>query len=168
MPRIVIVQYLVMAAAWLLTLIAWPLQAVEYRYSIGLYWTRNTSEFVQNQCEYWWSLIQKPAAISPLGMLHMLLLSLTLVGFATFILGVSLVRRRFIWPTTARQIIRGFSLTLLALPLSLLMPANWNWPQPLPGMYLLATAHVLMCAALWITPAKLETAGFPVEPSAKI
>ena len=166
MPRVVIVQYVLMAAAWVVAFVSWPIRAVELNGFLGWHWMPDTAEFVRLLFEQPRLLIQESLPLSPSHMLHTLWLSLVLIGFVFFILGVSLVRRRFIWGTTGQQIIRGFTLTLLALPLSLLAPASWRLPQPLTGMYLLAAAHVLMFVALVLMPAKMEEgSGFPVEPS---
>jgi len=164
MRRVVIVQYVLIAVAWVMAFVSWPLRAAELNEFFGWRGILDTAEFVRFLFRQPWALIQHPVWTSPW---HTLWLSLVLVGLMLFVLGVSLVRRRFTWQTTGQKVIRGFSLILLAFPLATLTPASWHLPRPLAGMYLLAAAHVLMCVALLLMPAKAEEGGgsaYPVEP----
>ena len=151
MRRLIIVQYILMATAWLIAIASWPLRAANLNAFLGWHGSLDTAEFVRFLFRQPWSLAQHPVPISPL---HPLWLSLILIGFVVFVLGVSLIRRQHIWQTKGQQLIRGFALTLLVLPLTLVTPSSWHLPQPLAGMYVLAAAHVLMFAAIVLAPTK--------------
>ncbi|MCL2639852.1 MAG: hypothetical protein FWD53_03310 [Phycisphaerales bacterium] len=151
MRRIVIVQYILMAIAWLVAIASWPLRAAELNAFLGWHGILDTAEFVRFLFRQPWSLHQQPIPIAPS---HTLWLTLILLGFIFFVLSVPLTRRHHLWPTKGQQLIRGFAILLLVLPLTLWTPSSWHLPQPLPGMYVLAASHLLMFVAIVLAPTK--------------
>ena len=171
MRRIVVWQYGLMAVAWVVAIIAWPLRGADLNGFVSWHSDVNTAGLVQFLFERPRSIAQDlrdPAMMSVRpSAVHSAWLVTVLIGFVFFAFAPTLVRRRHLWRAPGQTAIRGFAATLLAFPLATVAPQSWHLPQPMIGMYLLAAAHVLMFVALVMTPAKpTEGAllpGFPVQ-----
>ena len=155
MRRVVIVQYGLMAAAWGMAAAAWPMRAVEFNRFLGWQGKYDTAAFLRFLFEQPRVLMREQVETL---LLHKVWLGLVLAGFAVFVFGVALVRRRM-----KREVARGIGMVLLVFPLAVVAPVSWHLPRPLGGMYLLAAAHVVMFAAIWMTPGELKDHDMPTN-----
>jgi hypothetical protein len=173
MPARAIWQYILIVTAWIVALAAMSLPAVEMNGFLGWNGELNTQAFVKvlldsprEAWEGWMGSAGRAgiAAVPATRTIELAWLGLVLAGFVVFLLAPLMVRRRNTWRRTGQTAIRCLAGLLWVLPLTTVAPRGWQLPAPHGGMYILSAAHLLVFAALALTPATPSPkAAFPIE-----
>ena len=161
--RIHIIRYLLVAAAWLLSLIS--LRLPGGRLNGFLRW--------QGECQTWffirwmirlpWHVISDVSHGWPVFWMDTAWMLIMLLGLILLLAAPIIVYRT---RTPAMQtIIRCLAPTMLLLPVTLCLPESYRFPIPGPGLWCLGSAHVLCFVALALSEKTPDAAGaFPVTP----
>lgn len=155
-------RWSLLAAGWLLTFLALPLHACTLNGFMGWQGSLQTFFFLR------W-VFQLPAHLlrefptAGLGYAQDLLwLTYTLLGLALLAFAPILIHR--IRRTTAITALRCLAPTMLLTPATLLIPHQWHFPLPGPGLWMVAAAQLLVFFALILVPRPAPTAdhAFPL------